>query len=1649
MKSEILSLIQKKIEEISSIYNSTTGGMFPIFDLIEEFEKSLCKFYKTSDIYGYLMKNLSEDDYNEVISYISGNSLVNYLIDNYVNVLKKSEDLLFDEEMASKLSDDILLKLYNLNIFTPYLLEEYLSKIDSNLINYLDKYDKRILYSRIEQVSDEELSSIISNKLLYNIEYCKPIINDLNKIKRVIDAGYNRIILYIDSSKFTDEMCEYIHNINLKKEIENARYIAGFESDKIFELFLKDYCTDDEERFANVLLSRVPNESLTKKKVLLARLYGADNSNITELIDQENVEDLKEFINNGFKVNDKSVLKSTNEVKLFLENGQEDVIKYNRKFIDKDLVEYILNSNIDVGIVDYLRFPLTKEDIDNYISNPSIFLLTIYDCYDKDKYTLSNIEENYKELNNRLLLEKGDMSYYEFFNKIGIIDKALELNLIRNKSFKFKGEDWSEIYKNKYSNFKQLEQYVNFFNESKIDLVHYDLINSINDIEKYFDDNGVKTQLLDKILCASSYDYYSIEDNKKYEISPYKIIRDNYSDLYINNLCIYSYLKYDGNRFIKPKKLTDLDEFFNNKGATEEFYDAAISNNCYDVFFDGKYLDVYTDDVKKQYIKYKLMLPSLDRIIFSSCNTTIYNFIDENGLKDNCYYNALFEKECFNEFYVKNNLQINKFSNNKKILDYIDFYKEHPNFYGKINNIDKLDKYFDENGIKKNFLDEFLFKRFDSCFKNSDKYLDIYKEYPVELSYINLRRKYSNFFIYLHVNDVSDIYKYFDSNGFKSDTIVQLFKQGIVPDDADFINDVSGIELLDKKLVKCIKNSVKIENINLRKDFVKLVNGLYDEKVNYDLLSENDIDEYTNLFSRIENSNSAEIRNLGSSFSELLLSDTTDISLLNNKFNEVEKTFVETNLPYVAKAFKVFKILYPRYDVSRISSKHLSPVLSKAGTDFEKDIIIFSDLLKCSLQSNNRSIKKYIDSIGIGDKIYKKILNNEVLYNELSVDDKRELDDYVNHLKILYDFTKNKKDVTYTGDTLEDIKLLNDLFENKDDLKDRLTRMFLYFTNVRDESSLDEEKQKKLLTYDRLKSYLDCYADKITERNKKRAENETFNLQFGDYIKGIGDIAYLGYLLNNGLVAKEFLGSGAGSDMTPLDTDFSRVLATKYEDGKLVYSIPKQAVNIKFSTFFSSNLSAKNYGPIWVVLKNKEDRFYVSRNANEEFKLSDVKKRLDKYEMFTTLQGDHYGLRTGFPSSEIDYLLTKEPFDKKIAYEIVMNGFYIPVVNDMGELVFTPEMYDEIKNKTQGLSFFNNAEYKLKDSSITEETLNISKILNDVSNDTKVKRDKIYELINKAIIEFCNEENIEPYKFKTSIDGDISSGSVELLDTGSTGRNTNIPYDGDFDLLMRIDRQLMLDTDKLDKFKKKIVNTINPNCSKNFVGGVIREFKAKIDVNGKEEDIDLDISFITKTNSSSLEYPTEECVKDRLNNIKEQYPDKYNIVVANIILAKKMFKGIGAYKNCRKDSSQGGMGGVGIENWVLQNGGSLDAAIKDFYKNSLIAKKKSLLNDTNEFLEFRNDYLVFDFGCNHFSEKKLTYAHSNYVADNMNEVGYDKIKKFFDLYLKFERENGYTSVDEVLKIFNSNDNTSEITASDLLDSVDSIDENIDEIKKLI
>ncbi|MBR3153230.1 MAG: hypothetical protein IKF52_06540 [Clostridia bacterium] len=357
--------------------------------------------------------------------------------------------------------------------------------------------------------------------------------------------------------------------------------------------------------------------------------------------------------------------------------------------------------------------------------------------------------------------------------------------------------------------------------------------------------------------------------------------------------------------------------------------------------------------------------------------------------------------------------------------------------------------------------------------------------------------------------------------------------------------------------------------------------------------------------------------------------------------------------------------------------------------------------------------------------------------------------------------------------------------------------------------------------------------------------------------------------------------------------------------------------------------------------------------------------------------------------TDIDYIVLDEGYDKRIGYELAMNGIYIPVVDSKTEeLLFTPEDYKSIREKMQGLSYYDMGEFIIDKSSkiqqteeIIEELFSTGNIEESISEkEAKQKRNAITYQVKKALYEKMG------LGLEQRITGNIKEGFVEFIDTGSTGRGTNVPGDGDFDFMMKIDRSIIENPERMKKIKENLREVLanpsdDPKSNLAELNGNFRYKKVKIE--GIEDPIDLDITFTTKT--EEIDYSTDMCVKDRLYNLKRTDPEGYKYTIANIILAKRILKEEGLYKKSNSDNATeyGGFGGVGVENWILQNGGSFVKAMETFLETA---------ERSDDFNDFQEKYPIFDFGENHVV--KNSYKHDSFVR-GLTSSGYDRMKERF------------------------------------------------------
>ena len=623
-------------------------------------------------------------------------------------------------------------------------------------------------------------------------------------------------------------------------------------------------------------------------------------------------------------------------------------------------------------------------------------------------------------------------------------------------------------------------------------------------------------------------------------------------------------------------------------------------------------------------------------------------------------------------------------------------------------------------------------------------------------------------------------------------------------------------------------------------------------------------------------------------------------------------------------------------------------------------------------------------------------------------------------------------------------------------LADRAVRYFAHFVGIEDLAGAER--------------YMDNVVKEADARNRKTAEYLTTTgepkLQPGDLVKGMGGtdgygIRYLSYAFQNGSISKEYLGDSSRSDTTPLDADASIVL------------YGEQTINQTMASMLADGYGGGLWVVLRGDQATGEDRFIITRRDKDEAdqsvydlsvpdanfdregltqeeidrrlkEIAEAKRHrregLPKLEIFATgVDGEgHYGIRTGFGMDKVSYYISDRTtkvgerltgfgsgngeeytlVSEVTKLEIALGGFYIPIVDrDSEGLIFTPADYDKMRQQMSGLSHYGTGDYvfapdselELPSTRVGETTVpSTSTIIEEIPEGIS-DTDRKHAVINQAIKQAITNIPELNLSYKDYLDGDLTENIVEMIDTGSTGRQTNAPGSGDFDYLARLDRSILNDPTKkqqitdalLAAFGKadEVNGTSNQidNLDHNedgegegeagqvdnksrIVNGNLRLKQVSID--GLAEPVDIDITFAQKTNK--VQYPTDAALADRLDNIKNQSETKYQQVLANIIYAKQLLKAAGAYKPRRSPEAKGigGLGGVGIENWVLQHGGSFKQAARDFL---------TVADSCSNFEDFCAHYPVWDYGENHKGIRSK--PHDNFVADNMNQEGYERMKE--------------------------------------------------------
>ena len=975
-------------------------------------------------------------------------------------------------------------------------------------------------------------------------------------------------------------------------------------------------------------------------------------------------------------------------------------------------------------------------------------------------------------------------------------------------------------------------------------------------------------------------------------------------------------------------------------------------------------------------------------------------------------------------------------------------------------NPDNLPDYVNDYGLTSKLIDQILLSDIDFLQRNPDLqarlsddkkvFLEFCEQYGIDTDEI---KKYQ-----LTPDNLTD---YFDANGpkpkFWQDTFLSDAHNLDLVYEYSQNQDEAGkkrMGLDDKQIAAMEEYNGIDEGDSWNKP--RQVFGSY-IKEHYDRLTTDQIKQVSGIIVRLIDSNSSELAERSGDFARELLE--LDIDKIPEALDRVENIFIHNHLPYVGKNYLVFRTIYSSanlgedFDFSFSPFNTISPVLQQATGGIRsgkldqmlnsRDTIIISDLLRASLGSNNRSIREYLTTLKNGQTLLDQLSSGELDWDAFSqptsLMDKETkanydtLSTFAWHLATIYNSTLPGKEHPYQlihqqadqdiNDSLQtDFTNLTSLIKpnGRYSLADRAVRYFAHFVGIKDLA--DAER------------YMDNIVKEADARNRRTAEYLTNTdepkLQLGDLVKDIGGtdgygIRYLSDIFQNGSISKEYLGNSSRSESTPLGTDMNIVL--RQPRGKW-------AVNQITDNHGKRMLAEVHGGGLWAVLRSDqatgEDRFIVTRRDRGEIDQAvydpnepdwtHKREALAKLEAFaTSVDGSgHYDIRTGFGMDSVDFFVTDSTLVSEITkLEIALNGFYIPIIDrDSEELIFTPDDYDKMRAQMSGLSHYRTGDYQfapedeleLPSANIKEITIPDTTAIVDQLPAGIAETDHKHEVINQVIKQAITNIPELNLSYKDYLDGDLTENIVEMIDTGSTSRQTNAPGSGDFDYIARLDRSILNDPTK----KQQIIDTlltvfgkadeINDNTRLNQTGGLRRnEDKVgenqvdnksaivngtlrlkRVSIDGLAEPVDIDITLTQKTNK--VQYSTDMALADRLDNIKQQSEAKYRQVLANIIYAKQFLKAAGVYKQWRNPEAKGvgGLSGVGVENWILQHGGSFKQAARDFL---------AVADNYPKFEDFCVHYPVWDYGENH--KGTMNKPHGNFVADSMNRAGCNRMKQ--------------------------------------------------------
>lgn len=434
------------------------------------------------------------------------------------------------------------------------------------------------------------------------------------------------------------------------------------------------------------------------------------------------------------------------------------------------------------------------------------------------------------------------------------------------------------------------------------------------------------------------------------------------------------------------------------------------------------------------------------------------------------------------------------------------------------------------------------------------------------------------------------------------------------------------------KFFKYLEKDIFINNKiqNKEKDLFKVIikndiSNLYKDKLN--TKSFNTILQKNSLVSQILNAGPRSVKSI-----EQLLRDIaakTGNTAILEMIPLVKGIFANPEIPFVAKQIKLFHIMFDIFRDGLTMTK--SVVLKIAGNNSELlNFLINQDLLKVSILNNEDSLRNLLKKVLKFSPLFEKKEKGETLTDE-------EEGNMANICELLF---------LTVFDPLNPVKKI----ESYKDLKN-------FFGCKKGENLLTGFHKTFFagLGFENIESVVSFMESRMTERERENVEfSRRFVLQKGDLVKGF-DVNFADKNFSQGFFSPEFIGiERQESDRTPFDVDF--------------VELEKGTLEEMHST------RANDYGNVFLVLK--KDNRWTDGRMEKGMQYEGIRPGV--------VTGNHFALRTGFAATDINALIFKSKYEgsakskmhlDKLKFSVLNKGFYIPIFDSKGILLFSYEEY--------------------------------------------------------------------------------------------------------------------------------------------------------------------------------------------------------------------------------------------------------------------------------------------------------------------------------------------------------------------------------------